>query len=74
MTTRARELYQKAMQLTSDERAELVELLYASLDEEAENQLKGTLEQRSAELRSGAVKGLPLEEALSLIATPPDPC
>ncbi len=72
MTTRAHELYQKAMQLTSDERAELLELLYASLDEEAESLLKATLEQRSAELRSGAVQGIPLEEALSLIATPPD--
>ncbi len=73
MTTQARELYQKAMQLTPDERAELAELLYASLEEEAENQLKVTLERRSAELRSGAVQGIPLEEALSLIATPPDP-
>lgn len=72
MTTRAHELYQKAMQLTSDERAELAKLLYASLDDEAESQLKTTLEQRSAELRSGAVKGIPLGEALSLIATPPD--
>ncbi len=40
--------------------------------QESEQRFRATLEQRSAELRSGAVQGIPLEEALTLIATPLD--
>ena len=54
----------EARSLPRDERARLVEVLLASLEEEAEIEAAWLLEvqRRDEEMRSGAVEGIPAEE------------
>jgi putative addiction module component (TIGR02574 family) len=63
------ELEAEALKLPSHERARLAEALIASLDEEDEisTAWADEAERRDAELRSGAVKGVPAEEVFDRI-------
>jgi putative addiction module component (TIGR02574 family) len=59
-------IYDAALALSDDERADLVDRLLASLPSDVPTQLhpawKAVLNQRSAELDSGAVKPIPWDE------------
>jgi putative addiction module component (TIGR02574 family) len=61
----------EALKLPSHERARLAEVLIASLDEEDEvfEAWVDEAERRYAELRSGAVKGVPADEVFARART-----
>jgi putative addiction module component (TIGR02574 family) len=63
------ELEAEVLKLPSHERARLAEALIASLDEEDEiaEAWAKEAERRSAELRSGAVQGIPADEVFARI-------
>jgi putative addiction module component (TIGR02574 family) len=67
MTTE--QIEQELMKLPIADRARLAERLIASLDEDAEVEATWIAEvrRRDDELRSGAVEGIPLEDALMTI-------
>lgn len=66
MAKSARELFDEAMRLDSQERATLMRLLIDALDAEseegAEDAWRAEVERRMAELDSGAVETIPWEE------------
>ncbi|USX13838.1 addiction module protein [Oxalobacteraceae bacterium OTU3CAMAD1] len=59
----------QALKLTSDERESLVQLLLTSLAQEADidEALASEVERRNADIESGKVKAIPIDEALALI-------
>lgn len=60
------ELTQLVLSLPQSDREELFELLGQSLDSElAQAEFIATIERRSHELRTGAVVGVPIEEAFA---------
>jgi len=63
----------EVLKLPSHERARLAELLLASLDEDDEimEAWADVAERRYEELRSGAVKGIPVEEVLAELRARP---
>lgn len=67
MTTTLEILYLQVMNLSKEDRVHLMERLVASLDVdvEIETEWEHLAVQREAELESGAVVGIPLEEAMS---------
>jgi putative addiction module component (TIGR02574 family) len=76
MSLTSQELKNAISGLPADERAELVQFLLRSLDEDDE---KGTraewlalAEQRMAEVRAGKVVGVPAQEVLKNLLLPPD--
>jgi putative addiction module component (TIGR02574 family) len=66
MARSARELFEEAMRLDPEERATLMRLLIETLDAESEEGVedawRAEIERRMAELDSGAVEAVPLEE------------
>ena len=71
MASNPKDLYQKAMDLNDQARAELVGMLLESLDIEAEPGVEAAwlaeIEQRVAALDSGAVKSVPWSEVRSRV-------
>lgn len=69
METQLEVLEALALELSASERAALAQRLLASLDEDAEIEEAWAteVERRLAEVESGAVKVIPLEEALAQI-------
>jgi len=65
------QIEQELLKLPLAERARLAERLIASLDEDAETEAAWIAEvrKRDEELVSGAVEGIPLEDALTSIRT-----
>ena len=65
------QIEQELMKLPAADRARLAERLIASLDEDAEVEAawKAEVRRRDAELQSGAVQGIPVEDALTTIRT-----
>ena len=59
----------QALKLTSDERESLVQLLLTSLAQEDDNDeaLAAEVERRNADIESGEVQVIPIDEALALI-------
>ena len=59
----------QALKLTSDERESLVQLLLTSLTQDADvdEALASEVERRNADIESGKVKAIPLDEALASI-------
>ncbi|USX20184.1 addiction module protein [Oxalobacteraceae bacterium OTU3REALA1] len=59
----------QALKLTSDERESLVQLLLTSLAQEADidEALASEVERRNADIESGKVQAIPIDEALALI-------
>jgi putative addiction module component (TIGR02574 family) len=59
----------QALKLTSDERESLVQLLLTSLAQEADidEALASEVERRNADIESGKVQTIPIDEALALI-------
>lgn len=74
MAASAKELYERAMSLNDEERAELVGMLLESLeiqdDEGVEAAWLEEIERRVAELDSGAVKTVSWTEVRSMIFEP----
>ena len=66
MTRVVHELYEKASQLSADDRAELAGLLLESIDEPADEGVEeawaAEIERRMAEYRAGRVKTIPWSE------------
>jgi putative addiction module component (TIGR02574 family) len=62
---------QELLKLPAADRARLAERLIASLDEDAEVEAawRAEVRRRDAELQSGAVQGIPVEDALTTIQT-----
>ena len=62
---------QELLKLPAADRARLAERLIASLDEDAEVEAawRAEVRRRDAELQSGAVQGIPVEDALTTIRT-----
>jgi putative addiction module component (TIGR02574 family) len=65
------QIEQELLKLPAADRARLAERLIASLDEDAEVEAawKAEVRRRDAELQSGAVQGIPVEDALTTIRT-----
>lgn len=65
------QIEQELLRLPAAERARLAERLIASLDEDAEVEAAWAAEvrRRDEELRSGAVEGIPVKDALTTIRT-----
>ncbi|MGD2047495.1 MAG: addiction module protein [Gemmatimonadota bacterium] len=65
------QIEQELLKLPAADRARLAERLIASLDEDAEVEAAWIAEvrRRDEELRSGAVHGIPVEDALATIRT-----
>ena len=59
----------EAMKLTTDEREAIVQVLIASLenDAQADEALAAEVERRIAEIENGTVKAIPVDEALAQI-------
>ncbi|MGB5247020.1 MAG: addiction module protein [Woeseia sp.] len=74
MATTSKELYERAMSLNDEERAELVALLLASLEIDADDGVEAAwlkeIERRVAELDSGTVKSVPWTEVRSRVFEP----
>jgi putative addiction module component (TIGR02574 family) len=70
MTDKTQDLYRQALELHPRERAELAELLYASLPTDVEALWDSEIKGRIDEVDSGAVKLVPFEEAFKQITTP----
>lgn len=62
MKAAARQVFEQALKLDEQDRAEIVEALLQSLAPEEDPALAALLEQRIAEIDSGAVKTIPWEE------------
>ena len=62
---------QELLKLPAADRARLAERLIASLDEDAEVEAawRAEVRRRDADLQSGAVQGIPVEDALTTIRT-----
>lgn len=74
MSPTLQELKDAASNLPVGERAELAQFLLRSLDEEEEGAREAWLtlaEQRMAEVRAGEVVGVPAEEVLKNLLSPP---
>jgi len=69
METQLEFLESEALKLTIGERAALAQRLLASLDEDAEieDAWAAEIERRIAEVESGAVQVIPIEEALARV-------
>lgn len=69
MTTHLDDVEVEALKLTSGERAALAQRLLASLDEDAEIEQAWAVEveRRVAEIESGAVQVIPMEDALARV-------
>jgi putative addiction module component (TIGR02574 family) len=69
METQLEILESEALKLTIGERAALAQRLLASLDEDAEieDAWAAEIERRIAEVESGAVQVIPIEEALARV-------
>lgn len=69
METQFETVAEEALKLTAGERAALAQRLLASLDEDAEvdDAWAAEVERRIAEVESGAVQVIPIEEALSQV-------
>lgn len=69
MDTELEKLEAEALKLTPGERAALAQRLLASLDEDAEIEeaWAAEVERRVAEIESGAVKLIPIDEALAQV-------
>lgn len=67
MSTTLEALQAQVMSLSKEDRSRLLERLVASLDVDvqAEQEWEQLAAQREAELESGAVTGIPLEEAMA---------
>lgn len=67
MSTTLEALQVQVMSLSKEDRSRLLERLVASLDVdvEAEEQWEQLAARREAELKSGAVVGIPLEDAIA---------
>jgi putative addiction module component (TIGR02574 family) len=65
------QIEQELLKLPAADRARLAERLIASLDEDAEVEAawRAEVRRRDAELQSGAVPGIPVEDALTTIQT-----
>ena len=65
------QIEQELLKLPAADRARLAERLIASLDEDAEVEAawKAEVRRRDTELQSGAVQGIPIEDALTTIRT-----
>jgi putative addiction module component (TIGR02574 family) len=65
------QIEQELLKLPAADRARLAERLIASLDEDAEVEAawRAEVRRRDAELQSGAVQGIPVEDALTTIQT-----
>jgi putative addiction module component (TIGR02574 family) len=65
------QIEQELLKLPAADRARLAERLIASLDEDAEVEAawKAEVRRRDTELQSGAVQGIPVEDALTTIRT-----
>ena len=74
MVTTTKELYERAMSLNDEERAELIGLLLESLeivgDDGVEAAWLQEIEHRVSELDSGAVKSVPWTEVRSRVFEP----
>jgi putative addiction module component (TIGR02574 family) len=74
MAASAKELYERAMSLNDEERAELVGMLLESLEIEDDEGVEAAwleeIERRLAELDSGAVKPVPWTEVRSRVFEP----
>jgi putative addiction module component (TIGR02574 family) len=59
----------QALKLTSDERESLVQLLLTSLaqEDDIDEALAAEVERRNADIESGEVQVIPIDEALALI-------
>lgn len=62
MKAAAKEVFEQALKLDDQDRAEIAEALLQSLAPEEDLALTTLLEHRIAEIESGAVKGIPWEE------------
>ncbi len=73
METELEKLEAEALKLTSGERAALAQRLLASLEEDTEIQEAWAVEveRRIAEVESGAVQLIPIEEALARVRAAP---
>nr|WP_315220774.1 addiction module protein [uncultured Duganella sp.] len=62
-------LTMQALKLTSDERESLVQLLLTSLaqEDDIDEALAAEVERRNADIESGEVQVIPIDEALALI-------
>ena len=69
MSTQLELLEAEALKLPAAERAAFAQVLLASLDEDAEIEEAWAreVERRVAEIESGAVKGVPISEALAQV-------
>lgn len=65
------QIEEELMKLPAADRARLAERLIASLDEDAEVEAawRAEVRRRDTELQSGAVQGIPVEDALTTIRT-----
>ncbi len=74
MVSSAKKLYQSAMDLNDQDRAELVGMLLESLDLEAEDGVEAAwlseIERRVEEVDSGAVQAVPWSEVRSRVFAP----
>jgi len=74
MVSSAKKLYQSAMDLNDQDRAELVEMLLESLDLETEDGVEAAwlseIECRVEEVDSGAVQSVPWSEVRSRVFEP----
>jgi putative addiction module component (TIGR02574 family) len=59
------EVLSAALALKDEERAELAEKLFDSIEEEYDPELQAVLDRRWEELSSGKVKGIPAEECIA---------
>lgn len=71
MTATAELVFQEALQLSEDTRIDLIERLIISTTSyrEIENSHLSIAQSRLAEMKSGAVKGVPVEDALARVRT-----
>ena len=69
MSSQFESLTTAALKLTADEREAFVQLLIASLDDEADldEVLAAEVERRNAEVESGKTQAIPIDEALALV-------
>jgi len=71
MSRAVQDLYQKASELTSDDRAELAGLLLESIEEPADEGVEeawaAEIERRMAEFNAGRIKTIPWSEVRALL-------
>jgi len=71
MSTAVESIVTQAMQLSEEERGEIVDLLAGSLqpEDELSDEMKATLDRRWEEIESGKVKCIPHEEVMARLRT-----